>query len=286
MDSLVTLFESPEVIPTVSRLIPELRAIYGGDFLLDPAPVDRPFVFANFVTSLDGVVAYSDIPGKESGGTISGGSAIDHAVMGIARACADAVLWGAGSYRVLTHLLPAPATIWPQGAEALRAQREHDGATPLPVAVVVTRSGAIDTTGAIFRHPEQQVVVLTTDAGAGHLRDLESTAPATAVRSTGQAFDPTLGTRILRDQFGIRALLHEGGAEVFTAFLTAGVVDDLLLTIAPQLAGRDVQRRRPGLVEGNAYTPEQAPWGRLRSLKLGGDLIFTRYSIGRTLGRT
>src|SRR5205814_8393664 len=53
-------------------------------------------VAANFVESLDGVVALPEARG-ESGGVVSGGSEADRFIMGLLRACADAVLIGAGT---------------------------------------------------------------------------------------------------------------------------------------------------------------------------------------------
>ena len=54
-------------------------------------------LFANFVASLDGIVA---LPGDtESGQIISGRNPADRFVMGLLRAAADAVLLGAGTFR-------------------------------------------------------------------------------------------------------------------------------------------------------------------------------------------
>jgi hypothetical protein len=47
-----------------------LRLLYGGD-LAFPRPPDRPYVVANFVQTLDGVVSYA-IRGRSGGGEISG----------------------------------------------------------------------------------------------------------------------------------------------------------------------------------------------------------------------
>src|SRR6185312_8908767 len=62
-------------------------------------------VAANFVESADGVVALPEARG-ESGGVVSGGSEADRFIMGLLRACADAVLIGAGTLRA------APGDLW------------------------------------------------------------------------------------------------------------------------------------------------------------------------------
>ncbi len=57
----------------------------------------RPRVYANFVSSVDGVVALPD--GGESGSVISGRNEADRFVMALLRASADAVLIGAETFR-------------------------------------------------------------------------------------------------------------------------------------------------------------------------------------------
>ena len=76
-----------------------LAETYGG-----PLGFAEPRLYANFVASLDGVVA---IPGEiQSNRMISAQSEADRFVMGLLRACADAVLVGAGT------MLASPRTLW------------------------------------------------------------------------------------------------------------------------------------------------------------------------------
>ena len=64
---------------------------------------DRPTVIANFVSTLDGVVAF-DADGRSGGGEVSGFFEPDRFVMGMLRAMADVVLVGAGTVRAAsTH---------------------------------------------------------------------------------------------------------------------------------------------------------------------------------------
>lgn len=280
MESLTTLFDNAPVDPA-GGLTPELQAIYGSDLVIPASGVTaRPYVVANFVTSLDGVAAYN-VAGSDTGNAISGGSAVDHAVMGILRAEADAVLWGARNYMVARRFLATPAAIWPDGAADLQALRARLGKAPASLAVVVSASGDIDPTGAIFRSPDQPALVVTTDAGALRLEDLAVSAPNTTVRSVaaGAVVSPAAVTRLLWKEFGVRTLLHEGGPQTFGAFLAAGLIDELFLTIAPQFAGRSDAASRPGLVAGTAFLPADAPWARLLSLKQGGSHLFTRYAV-------
>ncbi|HYU63230.1 MAG TPA: dihydrofolate reductase family protein, partial [Verrucomicrobiae bacterium] len=55
-------------------------------------------VYANFVSSIDGIVAL-EAGTAPSGGIISGRNEADRFVMGLLRAFADAVLVGAGTVR-------------------------------------------------------------------------------------------------------------------------------------------------------------------------------------------
>ena len=62
-------------------------------------------------------------------------------------------------------------------------------------------------------------------------------------------------------------------------FFAEKSMDELFLTLAPQIAGRDQSIERPGLVAGKIFAPEQALWGTLISVKRGGSHLFLRYSF-------
>jgi riboflavin biosynthesis pyrimidine reductase len=277
-DPLVTLVDRAPHPPT-PQLPPDLRALYGGDLLIPAAPADRPYVIANFVAALDGAISFN-LPDHDTGNAISGGDMSDHMVMGILRAEADAVLWGARSYMVSRRFLSTPAAIWPPGAAWFAQRRAAAGKPPMPLAVIVTGSGDIDITGTILQSPDQPALVITTDAGAAKLTALRG-APATQVRSVGAGahVSPLAVAQLLRVEFDVRVLLHEGGPGVLGAFLQAGLVDEQFLTIAPQFVGRSQTEPRPNLIEHVAFTPATAPWATLLSLKQGGDLLFTRYRV-------
>jgi hypothetical protein len=59
-----------------------LRELYDGDLHFPARPVQRPFVMANFVSTLDGVVSY-EIEGQAGGSTISGSDPADRFIMGL-----------------------------------------------------------------------------------------------------------------------------------------------------------------------------------------------------------
>jgi hypothetical protein len=56
-------------------------------------------------------------------------------------------------------------------------------------------------------------------------------------------------------------------------------VDELLLTLAPRIAGREGAVERPSLVAGRMFAPEHPLWGTLVGVKRGGSHLFLRYSF-------
>src|SRR5438105_15662568 len=113
--------------------LPEaLRSTYG-EFGL-PARC----LVANFVSSLDGVVALPAVP--KSSSAIGRGHPADRFVVALLRAAVDAVVVGAGTYR--QHAGPwTAAKAHPDSAEAFAELRARLGLAPDPTLVIVTRSG-------------------------------------------------------------------------------------------------------------------------------------------------
>jgi riboflavin biosynthesis pyrimidine reductase len=78
-------------------------------------------------------------------------------------------------------------------------------------------------------------------------------------------------------------ILTEGGPSLLADFLAEDALDELFLTLAPQVAGRDPQRDkpgdRPGLATGRHFAPGNPRWSRLVSAKQSGSHLFLRYSF-------
>jgi len=277
LEPLQTLFD--DTPPDPSWLSPSLEAIYQGRLSFPlRADATRPYVISNFVTSLDGVISYG-IAGQDTGGNISGNSQIDHAIMGTLRACADAVIWGSASYAITKDFVPTPAAIWRPGATEFELLRQSLGKPACPLAVIITSSGDIPQDGAIIQRADQPAAIITSQQGSKRLSGLH--APNTHVHVTADAdrVSPAEALHILWEAYHVRLALHEGGATLFGAFLQAGLVDELFLTIAPQLAGRDTDTHRPSLVERAAFLPATAPWANLISLKRCSSHLFSRYIV-------
>ena len=259
-----------------------LRELYDGDLHFRTSPAERPFVIANFVSTLDGVVSY-EIKGQAGGSTISGADTADRFIMGLLRASADAVIVGARSVNdVSPEALWIPEYTYPDAKHLYKEYRVNILQKPeYPLLVIVSGSGRLELERAIFRTPRVRSVVITTSAG----RDALARAGATKLPSVQiHALDARSGTiaplamlQLLYEQLGVRRLLHEGGPTLFGQFLTAEAVDELFLTLSPQIAGRKADAIRPGLVQGIEFMPDGAPWLQLLSVKHRSEHLYLRY---------
>jgi len=75
-------------------------------------------------------------------------------------------------------------------------------------------------------------------------------------------------------------ILVEGGPRLMGDFFAEQCLDELFLTLAPQVAGRDDASERPGLVAGQSFAPERPLWGTLVGVKRAGSHLFLRYAFG------
>ena len=146
---------SAEAAPGLA-LPPELRRVYGGDLALP-----ERCVYANFVQTIDGVVAIPSVP--DSNRLVSGGSEADRFVMGLLRAAADVVLIGSGTLRASARGRWRPDTVFPAAAEAYAELRRELGLDPRPRVAILTASGSIPPDRAVL---EDAPLVVTTNAGA------------------------------------------------------------------------------------------------------------------------
>jgi len=255
----------------------ELVTLYGS--LRFPQPANRPYVIGNFVTTLDGVASLN-ASGQAGGGEISGFNHHDHMVMGILRAVADAVIVGAGTLRASPqHLWIAEVTYRPL-AEVYRRWRNNLGKTEPPLNVIVTAHGELDFSLPVFQSGAVPVLIVTTANGERRIRarrlpawiqiEAVTDADLLSARSILQAVSRARHCEVI---------LTEGGPHLIGDFFAEKSLDELFLTLAPQIAGRDHSSERPGLVTGRIFAPEQALWGKLISIKRGGDYLFLRYAF-------
>jgi riboflavin biosynthesis pyrimidine reductase len=259
-----------------------LRELYDGDLHFPESFAERPFVIANFVSTLDGVVSY-EIKGQAGGSTISGSDTADGFIMGLLRASADAIIVGAGTiHDASSESLWIPEYTYPGAKQLFKEYRINVLHQPeYPLLVVVSGSGRLELERAIFRTPGLRTAVITTLAG----RDALERAGATKLSSIqihaqdakGGIIAPMAMLRLLYAQLGVRRLLHEGGPALFGQFLAAEAVDEFFLTLSPQIAGRKGDTIRPGLVQGMEFLPDCAPWFDLLSVKQRSEHLYLCY---------
>jgi riboflavin biosynthesis pyrimidine reductase len=92
--------------------------------------------------------------------------------------------------------------------------------------------------------------------------------------------------QLLHSQFGIKRLLHEGGPTLFGQFLAANAVDELFLTLSPQIAGRKGGGPRPSVVQGVEFAPDAAPRFQTLSVKERAAFLYLRYRPISVLSKT
>jgi riboflavin biosynthesis pyrimidine reductase len=265
-----------------SVLPQELRELYDGDLRFRASSAARPFVLANFVSTLDGVVSY-EMKGKSTGSAISGSDPADRFIMGLLRASADAIIVGSHTIQVVgPGCLWTPESIYP-GAKRLYAEYRAGvlHKPEYPALVIVSGSGRLEPERAIFHTPAMRAVVITTPDGSNELTRRGFAALGSvdvhALNSSGGSIAPSAILQLLQAKYGLKTLLHEGGPTLFGQFLAAEAIDELFLTLSPQIAGRKSDTPRPAIVEGVAFAPDSAPWLQLASVKQKAAHLYLRY---------
>jgi riboflavin biosynthesis pyrimidine reductase len=285
MEPIRTLFAIRSAKPSEVVLPEGLRSRYDGNLSFLPAPEERPYCIANFVSTLDGIVSFN-IPGQSEGAQISKSNEEDRFIMGLLRASADAVLVGSGTLQAVgpkgTWL---PESVYPAAKDLYRKYRTEVLRKPeYPLVVVVTGTGGLDLASAVFHTPRTSVLILTTEQGKWRLSQNGSEALASvevkALSNAEKGISPSAILTLLKRDAGVELLLHEAGPTLFGEFLADGLMDELFLTVAPQIAGRVAGRPRPGLVANVEFSPATAPWWKLLSTKSAADYLFLRYQIG------
>ena len=181
------------------------------------APPGRPYLGINMVSSLDGKAT---LDWRTKGLS----SDVDRRLFHHLRTQADAVMVGAGTAREERYGRMTKN-------DELRQKRMNAGFVADALAVVV--SGRLDLPPdlPLLNEPDQRVVIAT-----GSDASLPEGLPSQiAYERTGDDL-PLLAAR-LRHEHGARSVVCEGGPTLNFHLLSAGLVDELWLTLNPKLAG-------------------------------------------------
>jgi riboflavin biosynthesis pyrimidine reductase len=185
----------------------------------------RPYVLLNMVSTLDGRATLSGRSGAISG-------AADHAMFRGLRTVVDGVMAGAGTVRTERYgpLVRDPGD---------RRARVGRGLSEQPLACVVTASmslAAVDI--PLLADPGSRVAIITSSPGSL----TGASAQIEYIRARGEGahdheLDLDTALTELQERLHIRTLLCEGGPHLNSELLTADLVDELFLSLAPKLAG-------------------------------------------------
>lgn len=219
--------------PELRRLVPEPGPIHVGELLASlnlagRARTERPYLIANFVSSVDGRAAFE---GVSRGLSDAGDRQMFHGL----REHVDAILVGTGTLRAERYgrLVRDPER---------RHRRAASGLRPEPLACIFSR-GDIPTDIPLFSEPAARVVVFTPAV----LDTSGLAAEVEVIHLDPGEFTLTTMMRRLRSAFDVRSILCEGGPTLFGALLQEDLVDELFLSLSPKLAGGGMA---PGITRG------------------------------------
>jgi len=264
-------------------------ALYG--HLGFPAPpAERPWIFSNFVQSLDGIVSFK---GKHAAGADISRSPEDRWLMDLLRAHADAVLLGANTLIEETLLGPRPrGPVFRIMDPELRRLRQKLGRGRERNIIVSGSAGLELSAYRVFDGEHVDPVLVTTRSGAVRLSERTSHPRVQVIACGEDKFVDLPGmAAILRREFGIQYLLCEGGPTLYGYLSRASLIDEKFLTISPVEVGQivpveqeptaadklDPSPVRPTAFHAPGFTAENAPWWRWLSCRRVGDHQFCRY---------
>lgn len=200
-----------------------------------PPCLTRPYVRANFVSSIDGAVTHNGRSAELAGPG-------DHALFHVLRALADVVLVGARTATVEDYGQPAEYPVF--AGDRRRAEQ-----TPAPALALVSRTLAFPIGYPPLSNPDT-VVFTCRDAPRENRQALVDTG-ATLI----DCGEDTVDLQIVLDRCAERGwhrVLCEGGPTLLGSLVTEDLVDEICLTISPNLvsgdAGRIAHDRRPGVL--------------------------------------
>jgi riboflavin-specific deaminase-like protein len=208
---------------------------------MSPKPKVRspklPFVFVNMAMTVDGKIATANRA------VSSFSSARDHEHLLKLRATADAVMAGAGTVNsAAINLGPGPARF--------RRLRLKNGLAGYNLRVIVSGSGSLNPNAEVFKHRFSPIIILTTGR-ASKAKLLQLQAVADEVKICGRReINFRAALRWLREKWGVKRLLCEGGGELNDALFRAGLVDELHVTFCPKIFGG---RRAPTIADGRGF---------------------------------
>jgi riboflavin biosynthesis pyrimidine reductase len=285
MRNFDVLFDDAEPSP-----LPDAAFDIYGPLGFPAAPQDRPWIYTNFVQSLDGIVSYK---GKHASGADLSESPEDRWLMDLLRAYADAVLVGTNTLMDETQPGPRPrGPVFRIVEPGLRTLRQKLGRRREMNIFVTSARKLTPCDYRVFDGEHVDPVILTTASGAARLAKEKSPHVRVLVCGDGDFVPLEEAMRRLRRELNIHYLLCEGGPTLYGGLSRAGVVDEKFLTVAPVEVGQFVPpeqepseterenppRMRPTVFDqAPGFPKEKAPHWQWLSCRRVGHHQFNRY---------
>lgn len=218
----------------------------------------RPYVLLSVAASLDGCIDDA----SETRLLLSNDADFDRVDQ--VRASVDAILVGANTIRQDNPRLLVRST-------ERQRERVRRGLAAHPVKVTLTTSGNLDPAARFFTTGQSDKLVYTPDSAVDKVRQL--LRDAVTVVAAGDPLDLHAVLDDLAER-KIERLLVEGGAAIYTQFLTAGLADEIHLVFAPYFVGDPNAPRfvHPGGFPQNSRNPMM-----LAEARPIGEVVLLRY---------
>jgi riboflavin biosynthesis pyrimidine reductase len=263
-------------------------ARYGNLGFPAPPPA-RPWIYSNFVQSLDGIASYN---GRHATGADISQSAEDRWLMDLLRAHADAILLGINTLTEETQMCGGRGPAYTIEDPLVRELRGKLG-RKREKNIFVTGAASLDLSAyRVFDGDLVDTCVITTTTGARRLAEKKSHPHVQViVAGEGNFVDLPQTMRLLNEQLGIQHLLCEGGPMLYGYMSRAGLIDEKFLTVSPVEVGllvppeqepseaeqKNPPKLRPTTFMGPGFLKENAPWWQWMSCRRVGDHQFNRY---------
>ena len=236
----------------IDRLWPDPAENLSDDDIVERLRAGGGGLRVNFVESIDGAAT---VEGRSGGMS----DAADKRRFELLRRVADAVIVGAGTVRIEGY---GPLRV----SDASARWRAANGMGEHPVFVIVSRSLGLDPGSRIFTEARVRPIIVTTAAPNGAAARARFDGVAEVIAVGDESVDLVAAVAELQRR-GLTQLLSEGGPSLFGSLLAADLVDELAVTIAPQVNSGEATR----IVRAAAESPR--PMQLTEVLKSGSGLL-------------